>query len=214
MDAMMAVQDFANKPAPAVSSPQEFAAVGFGLYGYSHAKRMLVDWGHDKADVEKMPVGQVLSLYSARVYQTVSDDMERTYYVPFSQAQRLDDEANRKLREAGVLTSNPVRELVPIAQLLLPAVNAARSAEVRLERDLAALRVIEALRMHAARNDGQLPKTLEQVTCVPVPLNPATDKPFIYHLKNETAVLELPDWEGFHGYTRRYEITIAKPNQK
>ena len=79
----------------------------------------------------------------------------------------------------------------PIASLLMPAMNAARSAQERLTRDLAEMQLIEALRMHAAET-GKLPGSLDEVTIVPVPNNPATDKPFLYSLDGKTAVLKCP----------------------
>ena len=175
-----------------------------GLNGYAHAKQRLVDWGRTPEEVEQMAVGQVLALYSARVYQIAVDEEEKSYYIPFSQRKPSDH-----LEQIGVFSDHPDRELIPVAQLLLPSSQVARSAEVRVAREIAALRVIESLRMHAAQNEGQLPRSLDAVTCVPVPLNPATDKPFRYHLEHKTAVLELPDWEGFPGHSVRYEVTIA-----
>lgn len=177
-----------------------------GLSGYSHAKQRLIDWGRTAEEVDRMAVGQVLSLYSARVYQIAADEEEKSYYVPFSQG-RLSEHINR----IGMFSDHPDRELIPVAQHFLPASRACMSAEARVAREIAALRVIESLRMHAAQNGGALPRSLDQVTCVPVPLNPATDKPFRYHLEHKTAVLELPDWEGFPGRSVRYEITIAEP---
>ena len=50
---------------------------------------------------------------------------------------------------------------------------------------------------------------LDEVQVVPIPNNPATEKPFIYRLENDTAVLDLPKSDGF-SYARRYEITLRK----
>ncbi len=182
-----------------------------GLLGYTHAKRRLVDWGFPSDAVEAMPVGQVLSLYSARVYQLARDLQWKVFLAPYSQRAPLQQAAQEFERQNRPLSDGPNRELLPITTKWLPAVQVAHSAEMRVTRNLAALRVIEALRMHAARERGRWPDALDDVTCVPVPLNPATDKPFLYHRDGETAVLELPDSEGFPGYSRRYEITIAKP---
>lgn len=193
---------FSERVAPAIT----------GLLGYSHAKRRMIDWGYSVAEVEAMPVGQVLSLYSARVNQTVADKFWQAFVAPYSAERfRSGAEAEAYLRDNGALTDGPDRVLLPIVSSMVPGTRAIRTAEMRVARDLAALRVIEALRMHAARNDSRWPDALDDVTCVPVPLNPATDKPFIYHRDGETAVLELPESEGFPGYSRRYEITIARP---
>lgn len=183
------------------------SSVLLGLGNYTHAKKRLIAWGESQEVVEKMAVGQVLSLYSAEVYQRAADEVEKSYYVPFHEQANVNGE--RYLDQIGVFSDHPDREIFPVAQLLLPASQSARTVEVRTQRDLAALRLIEALRMHASQNEGTLPKSLEEISCVPPPLNPATNKPFLYHLDNKTAILELPDTEGFPGYSRRYEITIA-----
>jgi hypothetical protein len=93
--------------------------------------------------------------------------------------------------------------------MLLPAVSACRAAEVRLERDVAGLRVIEALRMYAADHDGQLPSRLADIEDVPVPTNPATGKPFVYRLEGAKAILELPPSDQVAGSNYRYEIEVA-----
>jgi hypothetical protein len=90
----------------------------------------------------------------------------------------------------------------------MPAIQAVRSAQVRLERDVASLRVVEALRMYAADHDGKLPKTLDEITAVPIPPNPATGNSFEYRLDGTTAVLELPPSDGLN-FSRRFEIQIA-----
>jgi hypothetical protein len=189
----------------------DFAPVAFGLGGYTHAKARLVAWGYEPAVVEAMAVGQVLSLYSSRVYHDITDRMEVAHCVPFPESRALVAAVETELQQRGPLSNHPDRELIPIASLLLPAVGSARGAEVRVDRTIAALRVIEALRMHAAQNDGALPKSLDEVTCVPIPMNPATGKPFEYELKTlddkPTAVLTLPKTDGVLPPTR-IELTI------
>src|SRR5205085_776071 len=83
-----------------------------------------------------------------------------------------------RLNAANMLGGGEEREIVPLVAWLMPAIQAARSAQVRLEREVAALRIIEALRMYAATHDGQLPAHLEDIKQVPVPANPATLKQF------------------------------------
>jgi hypothetical protein len=186
----------------------EMSAMALGLAGYSHAKQRLIDWGYEPEKVEAMAVGQVLSLYSTRTYQIAADAMEKAWYVPLEDAATWERMAEEYLDE-NKFGRGENREVLPVATLLLPAVRAARSAGVRLEREMAALQVIEALRMHAARNDGKWPQRLGDVTCVPVPENPATGQPFMYELEGETAILTLPKSDGVN-VKRRYELTIAK----
>ncbi|HRF02112.1 MAG TPA: hypothetical protein PLI18_16465, partial [Pirellulaceae bacterium] len=47
------------------------------------------------------------------------------------------------------------------------------------------LRTCEALRAHAAAERGKLPTTLDEVRIVPIPLDPATGRPFYYELQQE-----------------------------
>jgi hypothetical protein len=90
------------------------------------------------------------------------------------------------------------REGLPLTSLLLPAVSGVMQAEVRMARNLAALQMIEAIRMHAAAGGGKLPAALAEVTIVPVPRNPATGEPFPYTFGTVagTATLDVPPVSG------------------
>lgn len=189
-------------------TPAQFGILGLAMVNYSHAKNSLIAWGFDPQKVEEMPVGQVLAIYSKRVYNKIAQSYEKALVVPYEDAERFQDEAEEIIKQGNILSGGPDREFIPIASLLLPAVSAARSADIRQQRDFAALRVIEALRMHAAENDSELPKRLSDITCVPVPDNPVTNQPFVYYREGKTAVLELPKSDGLHVATN-YEITIA-----
>ena len=69
------------------------------------------------------------------------------------------------------------------------------------------------------RNDGRPaaafvtescdPATLEDIDFVPIPVNAATGRPFLYRLEGATAILELPASDGIPNNTRRFEIQIA-----
>ncbi len=52
------------------------------------------------------------------------------------------------------------------------------------------LALTSPLWFHAA-NRGHLPKSLEDVTIVPVPLNPGTERPFSYELNDGVATLTV-----------------------
>ena len=54
-----------------------------------------------------------------------------------------------------------------------------------------------------------MPKTLEEVTIVPIPLNPATEKPFPYELQGGVATLTVPAPEGqIAGVGKKYVIRM------
>jgi hypothetical protein len=187
----------------------DLAAMGLALVGYTHAKDWLIAEGLDRDRVEQMAVGQVMAVYSERLYRRYADALESTWYVPFDELQSRGRELDRQMEAARPFGGGKDREILPIVATLLPALQALRAVQVRSERDIAVLRTVEALRMYAAEHAGSLPAKLDEIREVPVPLNPATGKPFIYHLDGQTAVLELPLSDGIPGINRRYEITIA-----
>ena len=94
------------------------------------------------------------------------------WHLPYWQAQEGIEAACRDLESA------KKREIMPIASVILPTASAPLFAFVRTDRQLAALRCIEALRLYAAAHDGKLPATLDDIKEVPIPLNPMTGKPF------------------------------------
>ncbi len=184
-------------------------ATAVGLAGYPHAKAQLIAQGLERDRVEKMAVGQVLAIYTERNYQRFANEYEKLWYMPFWEMRRRGDAIEQQLAGSELFGGAEDREVLPLVSLLLPAMQAVRNAQVRLERDIAALRVIEALRMHAASHDGRLPSSLDEIDEVPVPPNAATGKPFVYRLDGQTAILELPAADGIPSYNRRFEIQIA-----
>jgi len=182
-------------------------ATALALVTYPEAKQRLIHSGMKADRVERMPVGKVLAIDTAREYQRLADAVEKWWYLPYSQARLRMDEAEDELM-AGVSLQAGFAPL--LANLLMPAVKAARNAQERLGWQSNALRVIEALRMHAAET-GKLPKTLDRIQVVPVPLNPVTTEPYAYHLNGKTAILELPFSDGIRNLAWRFEITLADP---
>ena len=80
-----------------------------------------------------------------------------------------------------------------------------------LERDLAMLQCVEAIRMYAAGHDGKLPQALNDVTDVPIPADPVYGRAFSYQVADGRAVLESPAPAGEAAKDGlRYEITIRK----
>lgn len=183
----------------------KLAPMGVGLMAYGEAKRELLNAGEDPQKVEAMPVAQVVTVVMARDIAARSQKVERWIYQPFDVAWkglRQEEEEMRNLQGTGML-HHPGEA---IAGMLLPAGQQVYAAQMRIQRDIDALRVIEAIRMHAAET-GTLPGKLDDISVVPVPLNPATGKPFSYQLKGDTATLELPRSDGIT-FSKRFEIRL------
>ena len=181
-----------------------FIPLGFGIMSYGLAKQRLIESGMDPEKVEAMAVGQVLLIDAKQEYLRVANLMEKEIYLPFPSS----DERSDKIED--LMFSNQSQMTGGFGQifagLLLPALQQIRAAQIRTDRDIDALRVIEALRMHAAET-GKFPTKLSDISVVPVPVNPATGKPFEYRLDGETAVVELPRSDG-PIYSKRYRISL------
>lgn len=182
------------------------AVAGLGVLAYPAAKQRLVESGMEVATVEAMPVGQVIAIDAAREFRRIADQMEKWWYVPTAQLKGVDLDSE-DFRGGSSLEGNFAKAA---AQIMLPALESVRNAEVRLEWQLNALQTIEAIRMHAAKM-GKLPEALDEITVVPLPLNPTTGKPYQYRLDGETAILELPFSDDLIGSAWRFEIKLAKP---
>jgi hypothetical protein len=187
---------------------------GLALRGYTQAKRNLIATGYDAQKIEQMPVGQVIAIDEARFSRYIADESRKWTLVPYAEGWQRLKAVDRELvrgRYLGPPLSG--REVIPINSLLLPATSAAIDATIRRDISIAADRVIEAIRMQAAQNGGKLPRTLSEISIVPVPAHPRFGTPFPYRVEGEKATLEVrrmteapqPMQEGDY----LFEITIA-----
>ncbi len=154
--------------------------------------------------VEAMPPAQVLLLSMMETYSEDRDDLFRAAYLPYAQSLPLLAAADKRLRAA------PATEGHVLARTFLPALDKVGTAQARVDRKVAALRVVEALRLHAA-HDGRLPDRLADVTEVPVPEDPRTGRPFEYRREGDTATVvgQTPD-DPLPGNGVRYRVSIQK----
>jgi hypothetical protein len=178
---------------------------GWSLKGYSRAKQHLIDQGLPSEEVEKMPVGQVIAIYTADVHDEFRDEVLKWQHIPWPQANQ-----GMQLAES---QGSRGSEIVPVMATLTPAYRQWIHAARRADRRIAELRVIEALRLYAAAHHRQLPPRLEDISEVPIPVDPLTGHEFGYRLEGTTAILEVAPPPGFDHPSsgKRYELTIAKP---
>jgi hypothetical protein len=183
----------------------QMGVAALAMTTYPPAKQRLIDGGMDAQRVEQMPVGQVIAVDAAREFRRMADELEKWWYVPYRVARERSSKAEQTVFRDKL--SGGYGGM--LAALLLPALNAARSAEARIEWQTDGLRVVEAVRMHAAKT-GSLPASLDEIEVVPVPENPVTGKPFEYRLEGDTAKLELPFSDRVPSAAWRFEIKLAK----
>jgi hypothetical protein len=183
---------------------RRLAVSGLGLAAYTPAKQRLREQGFDAERIERMPVGQVIAIDAAREFRRIADEFEKWWYlnarVATQRIERIEERLGENKLEGGFGRV--------VAAILLPAVNAARLAQERHQWQTDALRVVEAIRMHAAET-GHLPAKLDEISVVPVPINRATGQPYQYQLDGDKAVLDLPFSDGFPSVAWRFEIQLA-----
>jgi len=182
-----------------------FGVVGLGLLAYPDAKRRLIAGGMDAARVERMPAGQVIAVDASREYERIANELEKSSHIPYHLAKKRTAEVDLLLK--GKQLQGGLGHV--LAALMMPALDAVRYAQMRLDWQLNALQAIEALRMHAATT-GSLPASLDEVKIVHVPYNPVTGKPYEYRLNGKTATLSLPFSDGFPNVAARFEISLAE----
>jgi hypothetical protein len=192
-----------GKPAPPVTDPDEPADKSPHL---AAARAFVAErLGKSAEEVAKMPPAQVLLLDIAGRFADHRDDVFKITYLPFAQAHPRFAGAVKRLDTLGDSEGDR------LAKEFLPALTKVMILQNRLDRKVALLRTIEALRLHAAAHGGQLPDSLDQVTVVPVPVDPGTGKAFEYTRDGATATLasRLPG-EPLEGTGLRYRVTIRK----
>lgn len=171
---------------------------------YPQAKKALIAHGRSAAEVEAMPALQAVTVYSLAIYRQVLNDSIKWLYLPYWQGdpgiERSQQTVDAAFRKEGI----------PFAAVLLPSFRTVYAAPARLDRQIAALRVIEACRLYAAAHAGKLPASLDAVTEVPLPLDPMSGKPFVYKLAGDQATLESSGGEWNVHYATRYTLTMAR----
>jgi hypothetical protein len=160
-----------------------------GVIAYPRAKQWLIDSGKTPEEVDEMSTPKVLGLWSVHRYQVVRDGLLKQITLPQAQRQKSYEEWENKMREDYQGSVLPIDALV---NTMLPAVGAAFNAEARNSMTTDVLRIIEALRLYAAQNDGKLPEKLDDIVDVPIPpLDPFSGKPYDYNIKDGAAVIEV-----------------------
>ena len=173
---------------------------------YPKAKAALIAKGRSAAQVEAMPVPQVLLLHSMDEFLRLRDDVFKWGPLPLNES-----EAGIKQANAALAAARTRGDALPDLLGLIPAVEKVRFATARADRRFAMLRTVEAIRLYAAQNDGKLPATLAAIKDVPIPLDPTNAKPFEYRVEGGTASLVGPAIPGSNANQAMvYKVTIKK----
>ena len=156
--------------------------------------------GGQGRSLDGMVDDQVVMLYVAGLQREIRDEWSKAAYL--SAPESVSARADLHRRYAGYKTGP-----LGIFVTMIPNVESCRLAQITLERKVAMLRAIEAIRMQAAIDGGKLPESLEKVTVVPVPVDPATGQAFLYRAEGEAMILSSPL---FFERGLSYRLTLRK----
>ncbi|MHC4533444.1 MAG: hypothetical protein ACYS6K_05785 [Planctomycetota bacterium] len=184
---------------------QGLMPVGWVMMHYSDAKEFLAHKGYSQERIDALPAAQAVLIYQKQEYLEIMDNFFKWFEIPYYQAQphlkkaekHLDNHSHTKGIKANLFTT------------LLPALSRIAFLQARLNRNIALLRTIEAIRMFAAEHSGQLPGSLTEITSVPIPADPVTGKDFIFRrIDSQNARLEAPVAPDERKRRPVYELTI------
>jgi hypothetical protein len=165
-----------------------------------HAREYLrTRQGSTAEEAEKRPAGRTIAEYLAGAVREHRDEEFRIAYLPYPEA----------LAAGRSTTANLPDPAFRLFEGLFPGMQGL-AAEARLDRRVAALRVVEAVRLYAAAHDGKLPESLDRITEVPVPLDPVTGKSFGYRLEGSHAEVSGTNGSMDPVYRLSYGINVTK----
>jgi hypothetical protein len=197
-----------------MSSADIAALAVYVVSRHEAAKKRLIKQGRPKELVDAMPHLQVAMLDSFLQYDQLFDDGVKCQNLPFWEALPLLKEADKRrfvaLDQAQQHKGGPA---IPIYALLFFPVQKVFAVRVSIDRRLAALRCVEAVRLYAGDHDGKLPSSLEEIKDLPAPLDPVTGSAFDYKLVGDHAFLScmpFPVQTPNSGNTPSFELIMKK----
>lgn len=156
---------------------------------YSDAKQFLAGRGFSRERIDAMPAAQAVLSYQKLEYVEMMDSQFKWFTVPYHLSQPHLEKGKKlfdKLMRGRGLKAN-------LFSTLVPALHRVSFIHARLDRQIAMLRTIEAIRMFAADHSGSLPGSLAEIDFVPIPVDPVTGENFLYRRTNAfNARLEAP----------------------
>ena len=170
-------------------------------------KKALIDEGRPKQLVDAMPHVQVALLTAMRQYNRALDELLKEQSLPFWESQPAWTDEKR-FKQEGDDKNGPA---IPLARLFLPLVKKVFAARTRIDRRIAALRCVEAVRLYAAAHADKPPASLDAITDVPIPMDPVTGKPFGYRVVGDRAFFSsapFPGQPAINATTPTYELIL------
>jgi hypothetical protein len=179
------------------------------------AKKILIDQGRPKELVDAMPPFQVGLLVGLRRYDQILDEYMKLETLPYNEGRGRMEDAEKRIHEQFKHDDGSV---IPWPYYFLSGTPWTFACRVQIDRRVAALRCVEAVRLYAGDHDGKLPISLEDIKDAPLPLDPVTGKAFDYKLVGDRAFLTcapfpctpFPDQKPNNANTPTYELMMKK----
>jgi len=179
---------------------------------YPEAKKSLIERGRAVEEVEAMPPLQAILIYKHQQYRRVRDMLFKWCNLPYWQVKDGFKKADQMLSE--YMGGSKMDAIANVLMYTMPAIDRVCMLRSRFERDIGMLRCVEAIRMYAAEHGGKLPRSLDDISSVPVPMDPMYGRAFHYEVSGRKCVLESPVPEGGHRKDGlRIEITMKKASR-
>ena len=156
-------------------------------------QRRLIDAGYAEGLVRRFPPSQIILLGENSVSRP-SGTATKLLSLPLWQVASLAGGLEGERSGDGLLAD------------FLPHIIKLCRARGQLERQIALLRHVEALRLYAAGHGGKLPAKLSDIP-VPLPVDPFSGKPFDYTIEGTTAHLRGGSPSGEESRARAQSIT-------
>ncbi len=165
-------------------SRRQEARLGLGVMNamlFPEAARWMQSTGKTPEQIAALPVSYVTLRYAIASYRERNDRLLAAASLPPAQARAILDSTVQP-------ASSRANLLAGLSDILQPALGRTISIHQHIARQVAMLRTVELLRLHAA-STGSLPATLEEIRVAPIPENPETGRPFDYVLKDGVGII-------------------------
>jgi hypothetical protein len=128
-------------------------AMAWVMLHYTDAKAYLAGRGMAQARIEAMPAAQAVMQYQLDTYLEVRDRLSKWFSVPYPVAQPHLEQASQEINR---VQGKDLK--INLFVNMLPALSRVAFLQARLDRQVALLRTIEAIRMYAADYGSQMPQ--------------------------------------------------------
>lgn len=183
---------------------------------YPHAKEYLLKQGYAASAVGAMPVAQPVLLFAFNDYRQSWEDLAKWTHVAngfdhagYKKASNRYKEATKRLDR--LFFGGLLMALTEMSDGQTDTLSNVAFSLAKVDRRIAALCAVEAIRLHLAGGGGNLPEKLSDLAEVPAPTNPMTGQAFAYTADKGTARLTGTGRKGSAATNDLvYELTIKR----